>query len=294
MPKKRLNTNQINKLLSGILKKGEEQIEILKKKGAEIVVTTGKFYPFKSYKGIYLPARKADAKMITDPDNFMVLLLEEYWQFYKITVNNIKNPIVQFLIRPLLEFTYSMVIWYGLKNESKKKEIAVKYWLCNVGLFSRQRIREISYDDLIEELSPDERAIYENVQKKTIKEKMKEFHRMLYNLFPRLHEDNLPKELEIFTKNAFEKEIKREGIEIFFQWFSLFVHPNLFLLKGLPEEQDTQSHIFRSATILMLCGSNVLDFVSKKILKRNKDREINEIKKEIRNLYSQLVKPSNL
>jgi len=255
-----------------IIKEAREALKMIYEKGIYIQSLLRKRYNSLTYStksgyryidGLLLPLNYADAKLLIAPEIFSTLFIEKFWQLFKIIQGNLENPLIQPWVRLIIEYTCD-IIWYFKQQEFKKKEVACKFWLCTLGLIGG-RLKHLNYDEFLNFLEKEKNKLHFSNLKREGYPPSK-FHKEWHNLFPAISKENLPNFIEDYLKNLKDISIKREAIEDFYKWFSIYHHPNILVVTNLEKEIKDKSHIFRCFIIISCCGVSLIEFLSNKIL----------------------------
>lgn len=260
---------EIETILNNIFEKAQKQLKI-----------------FKQEKN--LPVGNDLATTLVEPDLFLYSALNIFWNFYHLILLDIRNPLIQFSMRPLLEFCYSQIIYFASVNKDKRRDLAIKTWLCNFALTMQDTSEKDNlYCNLTKELKKkDDRIYFERIQNQNFPQK--EISDILKR---RIHlpmrDPEVLKQIETYLPEFGNKKFTKENLSLDYQWLCQYQHANRFLLNNLEEEQNTKNHVTRCTILLFLTGYSLLDFVNKKILSSKID--INDIKKSISQIWPKIV-----
>ena len=224
--------------------------------------------------GRFVPEALGMAQLNTDPNYFMFFLLDTYWRLNALVEENIKDPLIQFSMRPLLEFCYGKILYFHLQNSLKQKNLALKYWLCIGALrrvTSNEGMEKEMYYHLLEMLpNGSEKNRFINLEKKGFP--LGEVSNEIQRIFPSVR----------------IKEMK-EQLEMIYLWLSQFTHGNMFLMRVMNDDATTKRHVFKCSLILFLTGYHLLSFTHKEILKETSDNTtLLSLKEEIKSIVQEL------
>lgn len=230
------------------------------------------------------PATRTEEEILTDPDILYYSLFENFWKLFNIISKNIENPLILPWVRIIIE-QFSDILWYSQKNEIEKRNIACKYFLCNLG-FVGGKEENLSYDNLLNLLESDE----EKVKFEALKNKgfpKKEFHKILHKLFPPISENSLPNILEKYFLNLKNNSIKKNQLDMFYRDMSFYHHPSL-AINNLEKEFKDKSHIFRCFALISVCGISLIGFSAEKQEYGLGENFIENLNKKLNNLFKNL------
>lgn len=246
-----------------------------------------------NYKGLYLPKSFVIPRFATSWHSFAFLLTETFWKVFNETRIVIDDPAGQFSLRTLLDLCYTKVLYFfNQKSAHRKEQIAIRYWLCNIGLWGGNN-KEEEYESLLLLLSrKDDKKRFTRLKHKGFPQE--DFLDELQRIWPGLNNkkiwQQIIKDVEPLYPHR-KKEETRALCNNLWRMLSLLEHGDPITVKGLLE--DSKSHLFRSYTILFLTGMQLVKTINKRILDGKQDKEIeklveylrNEVFPEVRNLY---------
>jgi len=276
---------RIQLLLSEIHLLGRSQLELYKQKtNRSLFSCTFLGHDYLCVNDIFMPTPKAQAKLISDPMNFLVLLIEKFWNLFGEIVNSMHLPIVQFALRTQLELT-EKIIYYISRNRIEQKDIAIQYWLLNIGMFHykyRQKWLKI-YNELIKELSDNQiRVIYTKLKEENfpVSKISKE---LLAKLFVSPRAEKIFEEVKDFLG----KDTSRETLQYLYSFLSNLIHGNLFLLESITKGRDYE-HLFRCGAILSWASKKTIELLQKHVNMKVDMVEKEKLYKQVLNLLFQL------
>lgn len=268
---KKENIKKAATLLDEICQYGRDQINLYvdeKYSGSHYI--SGKYY---THNGIFVPETLKEIKVKSDPTAFTLNLLESFWDFFEVITKNIQTPLTNIALRPILELGYTQILIYLFETEARKKEIAIKYWLCTKGEVlggngnSKEAIEEwkISYKALIKELSKASGSA--------------RFEKFSKNEYPQMdfveERKNLFKLGDKHRQTFIETKLKEVGIKYSFSRIkkqfnslSLYIHINIFLIRNLKQEERDKTHTLRVTILLLDIGKFMLQLCNEKLINR--------------------------
>lgn len=212
---------------------------------------------------ISLSRRTIEAEIMVKPDLFQFSLFDSFWRMFKSVSDCIENPLMQPWLRVIIEQTSDIFCYYEF-DEDKKKEIACKHWLCVLGLLGGKN-GNLDYDEFLKLLEdPSEKSKFLNLKLQGYP--IKEFHRMQQSLFPSVNEANLPESVYNRFKNPQGNSVAISHIEGFCRDMSLYHHPTIIIPGQIEVELNDKSHLFRSFTLIQMCGLSLIEFLTSEIL----------------------------
>ena len=129
-----------------------------------------------------LSRRRIEAEIMINPDLFHLSLFDSFWKIFKSVSDYIENPLMQPWLRVIIEQTSDIFFYYEL-DESKKKEVACKYWLCTLGLLGGKN-GNLDYDGFLELLDdPSARSEFSGLKSQGYP--MEKFHKIQHFLLER-------------------------------------------------------------------------------------------------------------
>jgi hypothetical protein len=263
MEEKNQLIKEIKEALDLIYRKGTTVQELLRRKYNYLTYLTKSEYRY--INGLLLPQKYEEAKILTTPEMFFLLLIEKFWNLFRIINENIEDALIQPWVRVIFEHTCD-IFWYLNQSTSKKKYIACKFWLCTLGLL-KGKLNNLSYEDFLNFLDEKEKLEFLELQKRGFPED--EFHKKLHTLFPSISKENLPTFIEDYFKSLKDISLNKEQLENFYKWLSLYHHPNILVIINLEKELENKSHIFRCFALMACCGVNLINFLGSEILKNS-------------------------
>ena len=241
--------------------------------------------------GAFVPEALAMAQFNADPNYFVFFLLDTYWKLNSLVAENIEDPLIQFSMRPLLEFCYGKILYFHLQNSLKQKSLAIKYWLCMGGL---RRItkedgkeKEMYYHLLGMLPNGSEKNRFINLEKKGFP--LGEVSNELQRIFPSVRIKEMKEQLETHLVEVWGNTFDKDYLEMVYLWLSQFMHGNIFLMRVMSDDATTKRHVFKCSLILFLTGYHLLNFTYKEILKESLDNpNLLSIREEIKTVVQEL------
>jgi hypothetical protein len=230
-------------------------------------------------------SKKPKEEILTDPNLFYYSLFGDFWKLFKLISKNIENPLIQPWIRVIIEQSCD-ILWYYQQDE--KREIVARYFLCILGLLGGKQ-GDLNYDSFLK-LIPKEKNKFEELKVKGYP--IKEFHKLMHNLFPPISEDRLPEEIKEYFLNMNLNSIKKEQLDLFFRDMSLYHHPSI-MINNLEREFENKSHVFRCFALISLCGLSLIRFSIDKTQYVSKEGFIEELNKKVNELIKKLYYSKN-
>lgn len=251
------------------------------------------------FDGQFLPESLAMAKFTADHNYFLFFLIDTFWRLHVLISSSLRDPLVQFSMRPLVELCYGKIMYFALQEDVKQRDLTVKYFLCTNGMLLGNKIRngkrtaEI-YNHLIDELRREsDKNRFRNIRQN--KYPLEDLAGELQRIFPSVRIEHVAKEFEPYLKGIWGPSFSKEYVGILYSWMSQFMHGNMLLLRHMSTEEKDKSHAFKCTLILFLTGYHLLDFTHRKVLDdKSDDSVLIELKGEIHKLVEDFVKFRNM
>lgn len=243
--------------------------------------------------GVLLPEALAMAKISTDPNYFIFFLLETYWGLSALVGENIKDPLIQFSMRALVELCYGKILFFYLQKPEKQINIVIKYWLCMEGLQMASRKNNNTgmgmYQHLLDMLPTNSSNKNRFIKIKNNKFSLVEISSELQTIFPSVRIKEMKDQLEDYLVEIWGATYDRNYLEMIYIWLSQYAHGNILLVRNMNNENVTRRHVFKCSLILFLTGYHLLNFTHKEILENSFDNNnLLEIKDEIKLITKEL------
>src|SRR3989344_5175913 len=249
--------------------------------------------------GQFLPESLAMAKFTADQNYFLFFLIDTFWRLHRLVTASLRDPLIQFSMRPLVELCYCKIMYFALQEDAKQRDITVKYFLCTNGMLLKNEARDDKrtaeiYNHLIDELRREnDKNRFRKIRQK--KYPIEELSDELQKIFPSVRIEHIASEFEPYLKGIWGDSFSKGYIGMLYSWMSQFMHGNMLLLRNMSTEKEDMSHSFKCTLILFLTGFHLLDFTHRKVLRNEIENPVlTEIKDEIRTLVEDFIKIRNL
>jgi len=249
--------------------------------------------------GQFLPESLAMAKFTADHNYFLFFLIDTFWRLHRLVTVSLKDPLIQFSMRPLVELCYGKIMYFALREDTKQRDITVKYFLCTNGMLLKNEARDDKrsteiYNHLIDELRREgDKNRFKKIRQK--KYPLEDLADELRKIFPSVRIEHVASEFEPYLKGIWGDSFSKGYVGMLYSWMSQFMHGNMLLLRNMSAEKEDMSHSFKCTLILFLTGFHLLDFTHRKVLRNEIENPVlTEIKDEIRTLVEDFIKIRNL